>query len=172
MRNSKICSTKQTHLFCCEDHKKIVQDELEGSNFGIREFPMQRLFNEGCRNTNSSGGLSDFSKGKNCAPGMNVMDHDMPELVVFIQEDHQQFVKDICIDKVVSPEGKCQSEEYELDHEIVTCEGEEAEELDSTNNHKISIDHPIKKTASETLREVRHFNLEFVHFISLDREID
>ncbi|RDX81394.1 hypothetical protein CR513_37937, partial [Mucuna pruriens] len=125
MKNSRGYSMKHAHLFHHEDqrnqeHKKIVRDRLEGnSRFRTREIPIQRLFNVG-HLANASGDLSRFSKGKNFSSGMNVMDYDIPELVVFIQEDHQQFVKDICVDRGVSPEGKCQSEDCALDHNTVS----------------------------------------------------
>ncbi|KAK7328464.1 hypothetical protein VNO77_22571 [Canavalia gladiata] len=119
MRNSKGRSMKHSQLFHYQDqrsegHKKIVRDRAESNNsFMTREIPIQRLFNVG-HFANGSGDLSRFSKGKNFSSGINVMDYDIPELVVFIQEDHQQFVKDICIDKRVSPEGKCVSQGWEL----------------------------------------------------------
>lgn len=117
---------KHTNLFHYEDqrsqeHKKIVQDRLaSNTSFRAREIPIQKLFNVG-HFTNASGDISRFSKGKNFSAGMNVMDYDIPELVVFIQEDHHQFVKDICIDRVVSPKGKCLSEDCALGHDIMSC---------------------------------------------------
>lgn len=115
---------KLAHLLGCEDHrsqdqKKIVQERLEGNRFVIREVPIHRLFNEGQCANNGYGELSGFSKGKNFSAGMNVMDYDMPELVVFIQEDPQQFVKDICIDRVVSPEDRSLSDDCDLDHNAI-----------------------------------------------------
>ncbi|TKY73272.1 hypothetical protein E2542_SST02024 [Spatholobus suberectus] len=126
MKNSRGRSMKHAHLFHYEDqrsqeHKKIVRGRLESNNsFRAREIPIQKLFNVG-HFTNASGDLSRFSKGKNFSAGINVMDYDVPELVVFIQEDHPQFVKDSCIDRGVSPKGKCLSEDCELDHSIMSC---------------------------------------------------
>ena len=119
---------KHAHLFHCEDqrsqeHKKIVRDRLEGNSnntFRTREIPIKRLFNVG-HFTNASGDLSRYSKGKNFSAGINVMDYDIPELVVFIQEEHQQFVKDTCIGKGVSPEGKCMSEDCAVNHDPMSC---------------------------------------------------
>lgn len=186
---------KHTHLFHSEedqrsqDHKKIVQDRLKSNNnFVIREVPMQRLFNVGhCANASSD--YAGFTKGKS----FSAMDYDMPELVVFIQEDHQQqLVKDICTDhKGVSLEGKCLFDpnmnsmiDYNLgimEAKSINAAGSQCVsqypsvkeamtmhefrnlmmmkggvELDSGD--KISIDHPIRKTRSETLREVRHLS--------------
>ncbi|KAL2340691.1 hypothetical protein Fmac_008631 [Flemingia macrophylla] len=123
MKNSRGHSMKHAHLFHYEDqrsqeYKKRIREKLEDNNsFRTREIPIQRLFNVG-HITNTSGDFSRFTKGKNFSAGMNVMDYDVPELVVFIQEDHQQFVKNICTDKGVSPEGKCLSEGCALDHGI------------------------------------------------------
>ncbi|KAJ1377747.1 hypothetical protein SESBI_48572 [Sesbania bispinosa] len=80
---------------------------------------------------------------------MNVMDYDMPELVVFIQEDHQQFVKDICIDKVVSPEGKCLSEDHESDHNIIPCDFDPNMKSKSDLNKGTKEGVSIKSTGSE-----------------------
>ena len=55
---------------------------MEGNGFLIREFPARPL-----------------------NKGQYVMDYDMPELAVFLYEDH--FVKDICIDRGDSTKGKC-----------------------------------------------------------------
>jgi hypothetical protein len=56
-----------------------------------------------CRplSTNASGDLSDLIKGKCFPTSMNATDYDIPELLVFIQEDQQQYVKYICIEKEV-----------------------------------------------------------------------
>ncbi|CAJ1975485.1 unnamed protein product [Sphenostylis stenocarpa] len=128
MKGSKGRSMKHTHFIHCEDqrsqeHKKIVRDRLEGNtnnSFRTREIPIKRLFNVG-HFTNASEDVSKFSKGKNFSAGMNVMDYDLPELVVFIQEDHEQFVKDSCIGRGVPPEDKCLSEDCALDHDIMSC---------------------------------------------------
>lgn len=218
MRNSKVDSMKHTHCFRCkdqrrQDHKKVVQDTHA---FVAREVPIHGLFNvRQC--ANASGDLSGFSKGKNFSAGMNVMDYDVPELVVFIQEDHDQFVKDICVDSGVSPKSKCLLEDCEFDHNIIPCffhrnmksssdSNLRTMEIMSTNSNgselasqhpsirdamkkcdcrdlmmmkgevelgsgeKIPSDHAPKKTASETLREVRSFDLMLVHFFSLDRD--
>jgi len=119
---------KHTHLFHCEDprsqeEKKIVGARAEGNtnnSFRTREIPIKRLLNVG-HFPNASGDFSKFSKGKNFSAGMNVMDYDVPELVVFIQEDNEQFVKDTCIGRGVSPEGKFLSENSALDHDIMLC---------------------------------------------------
>ncbi|KAK7354352.1 hypothetical protein VNO80_19812 [Phaseolus coccineus] len=124
MRRSKGRSMKHTNLFHCEDQrreeeKKIIRDRVEGNtnnSFRTREIPIKRLLNVG-HYTNASGNLSRFSKGKNFSAGMNVMDYDVPELVVFIQEDNEQ--KDTCIGRGVSPEGKCLTENSALDHDIM-----------------------------------------------------
>jgi len=115
---------KHAHLFHREDQrsqeeKNIVWERLEGdgdNSFRTREIPVKRLLNVG-HFTNASGELSKFSKGKNFSAGMNVMDYDVPELVVFIQEDNEKFVKDSCSGRGVSPEGKCLSE----GHDIKSC---------------------------------------------------
>ncbi|KAK7411305.1 hypothetical protein VNO78_02738 [Psophocarpus tetragonolobus] len=128
MKNSRGRSIKHAHLFHCEDqrsqeHKKIVRDRLEGNannSFRTREIPIKRLLNVG-QFTNASGDFSRYSKGKNFSAGMNVMDYDIPELVVFVQEDHQQFVKETSFGRGMSPEGKCVSENCALDHDIVSC---------------------------------------------------
>ncbi|MED6190992.1 hypothetical protein PIB30_111559, partial [Stylosanthes scabra] len=44
-----------------------------------------------------------------------VKNYDMPVLVVFVCEDHDQYVKDICIDRGDSTKGKCVLGEYGLD---------------------------------------------------------
>lgn len=119
---------KHAHLYHCEkqisqEHKKIVRDRMEGNtnnSFRTREIPIKRLFNVG-HFSSPSGDLSRYSKGKNFSAGMNVMDYDIPELVVFIQEDHQQFVKDTYIGRGMSPEGKCMSEDCALDHDMMSC---------------------------------------------------
>ncbi|MED6135184.1 hypothetical protein PIB30_043884 [Stylosanthes scabra] len=97
MRNSKIRSKRQAHahsLGCYEDpriqeQRKILQQSVYGNGFVIREVPIiQGLFNEEqCHNNNNN-------KNK-----VMMMDYDVPELVVFIQEDAQQFVKDIKVDR-------------------------------------------------------------------------
>ncbi|WJX67497.1 hypothetical protein P8452_51958 [Trifolium repens] len=72
---------------------------MKRNNFVIREVPIKKLFNADHCTNNASGELSNFVKGKKYS-----IDYDMPELVVFIQEDHhqqQQYVKDICIDREV-----------------------------------------------------------------------
>ncbi|KAG5019965.1 hypothetical protein GLYMA_06G206200v4 [Glycine max] len=128
MKNSRGRSMKHAHLFHCEDqrsqeHNKIIRDRLESNtnnSFRTREIPIKRLFNVG-HFTNASGDLSRYSKGKNFSAGINVMDYDIPELVVFIQEEHQQFVKDTCIGKGVSPEGKCMSEDCAVNHDPMSC---------------------------------------------------
>ncbi|XP_045816749.1 uncharacterized protein LOC123909865 [Trifolium pratense] len=95
MRSSKVYNKKHTHLFQCEDQNS--QNNKKSNNFVIREVPIKKLFNgDHCTDNN-------FVKGKNYS-----IDYDMPELVVFIQEDHhqqQQYVKDICIDR--EGERKC-----------------------------------------------------------------
>ncbi|BAT79821.1 uncharacterized protein HKW66_Vig0086250 [Vigna angularis] len=124
MRSSRGRSMKHTRLFHREDQrsqeeKNIVWERLEGDtdkSFRTREIPVKRLLNVG-HFTSASGDLSKFSKGKNFSAGMNVMDYDVPELVVFIQEDNEQFVKDTCIGRGVPPEGKCLSE----DHDMMSC---------------------------------------------------
>ncbi|OIV98225.1 hypothetical protein TanjilG_18764 [Lupinus angustifolius] len=52
---------------------------------------------------------------------MNIMDHDMPEMVVFIQEDNDESIKDITVDKGQSQEGKCILEDCEFHHNIIPC---------------------------------------------------
>lgn len=49
------------------------------------------------------------------------MDYELPELVVFLQESSYQFVKDICIDKGMHSHGKCEVENCELDHKLMSC---------------------------------------------------
>ncbi|XP_058751164.1 uncharacterized protein LOC131624225 [Vicia villosa] len=115
MWSSKVGSKKHSHSFRCEDqicpnHKKKLHDRPKNNhNFSIREVPIQKVFNvEHCTN-NASRDFSDFAEGKSYSPtGMNGADYDTPELVVFIQEDrHQQYTKDICIDRQIMPERKC-----------------------------------------------------------------
>jgi len=193
MWNSKVYIKRQPHLFGCEDqssqdHKKIFHDRMKSNNFLIREVPIQKLFNvEHCTN-NSSGDLSDFIKSNNfSSTSMNALDYNMPELVVFIQEDQQQYVKDICIDREVLPERKCDvNRTSDLNLEVMetissNSFGSDSEcssqhisfkeamkvhgfrnlmksEMELDLGNRISIDqHFPRKTASETLREVRHF---------------
>lgn len=49
------------------------------------------------------------------------MDYELPELVVFLQESSYQFVKDVCIDKGMHSHGKCEVENCELDHKLMSC---------------------------------------------------
>ncbi|GMN61714.1 hypothetical protein TIFTF001_030810 [Ficus carica] len=66
--------------------------------------------------------VSDKSTEKNShffAKGL--MDYELPELVVFLQESSYQFVKDICIDKGMHSHGKCEVENCELDHKLMSC---------------------------------------------------
>lgn len=171
---------KQGHLFQCEDqrnqdHKKTVKEKQKSNSFVIREVPIRRLFNVE-HHSNASDDLSRFTKGKNFSAGMNVMDYDIPELVVFIQEDHhQQFVKDVCINRGVSLEGNGIRESMSMNSNGSECASLNTTLMDAMKMHdfrnfrmkgkiehdlgdKISIDHITKKTTSETLREVRHFN--------------
>lgn len=119
MQNWKVDSMKNSHCFRCKDQRKKVVEDTHG--FVAREVPIHGWFNvRQCGN--ASGDVSGFSKGKNFSAGMNVMDYDVPELVVFIQEDHDQYVKDICVDsRVVSPKGKFLLEECDFDHNIIPC---------------------------------------------------
>lgn len=172
---------KQGHLFQCEDqrnhdNKKIVKDRPKNNSFVIREVPIRRLFNVEHR-SNASDDLSRFTKGKNFSAGMNVMDYDIPELVVFIQEDHQQqFVKDVCVNRGVSLEGNGIRESMSMNSTGSECASLNTTLMDAMKMHdfrnfrmkgkvehnnsgeRISIDHITKKATSETLREVRHFN--------------
>ncbi|KAI4344002.1 hypothetical protein L6164_011280 [Bauhinia variegata] len=104
---------KHKYLISCEDlasqdHKQVTEDNtLKGNiSFVTREVPIHGKHNvEQCGNACSN--LSGFSKGNKICCGKGVMDYDIPELVVFIQEENPQFVKDICIDKGVTTQGKC-----------------------------------------------------------------
>ncbi|XLR48402.1 hypothetical protein S83_033062, partial [Arachis hypogaea] len=96
MRNLKIRSNSQPHSFIYEDprieeQRKILQQRVHGNRFVIREVPIQGLFNGEKFGTNNN-------------DNNVMMDYDIPEFVVFIQEDLQQFVKDIGVDRVVTPE--------------------------------------------------------------------
>ncbi|KAL5098517.1 hypothetical protein RYX36_002844 [Vicia faba] len=115
---------------------------------------------------------------------MNGSDYDTPELVVFIQEDrHQQYVKDICIDRRISPERKCdmnRSRTSDLNLGIMetmsnnffrpNCASQHPSfkeamkvhgfrnlmksEMELALGDRLTIDHHLtKKTTSETLRE-------------------
>ena len=168
---------------------------MKSNNFVIREVPIQKLFNVEHCTDNSSGDLADFIKSNNfSSTGMNALDYNMPELVVFIQEDQQQYVKDICIDREVLPERKCDmNNKSDLNLEVMETTSNNSFESECSSQHisfkeamkvhgfrnlmknemeldlgnRISIDqHLTGKTASETLREVRHFNSEFIDFIS------
>ncbi|CAK8532228.1 unnamed protein product [Lathyrus sativus] len=191
MWSSKAGSKKQTHSFRCEDqispnHKKKLQDRTNNNNnFVIREIPIKKFFNvEHCANNNANRDFSDFGEGKNySATGMNGTDYDTPELVVFIQEDrHQQYVKDICIDRRISPERKCDiNERSDLNLGIMetmsnnsfrpNCASQHhsfkeamkvhgfrnlmKSEMELSLGDRFSIEHHhlTKKTTSETLRE-------------------
>lgn len=189
MWSSKVYSKRQPHLFGCEDqssqdHMKKFHDRMKSNNFVIREVPIQKLFNVEHCTDNSSGDLSDFIKSNNfSSTSMNALDYNMPELVVFIQEDQQQYVKDICIDREVLPERKCDvNRTSDLNLEVMetissNSFGSDSEcssqhisfkeamkvhgfrnlmksEMELDLGNRISIDqHFPSRTASETLRE-------------------
>ncbi|MED6155884.1 hypothetical protein PIB30_009356 [Stylosanthes scabra] len=69
----------------------------EGHRFLIRELPVPVR-------------VCSINEANKC-----VKDYDMPELVVFVCEDHDQFVKDICIDRGDSTKGRCVLSECGLD---------------------------------------------------------
>lgn len=48
------------------------------------------------------------------------MDHDLPELVAFLQDSGYPFVKDICIDSEVTSQNKCWEENCDLDHNSIS----------------------------------------------------
>lgn len=210
MWSSKVCSKKHTHSFRCEDqispnHKKKHHDRTKNNNnFVIREVPIQKLFNvEHRTNNNGRRDFSDFAERKNySSTGMNGADYDTPELVVFIQEDrHQQYVKDICIDRRISPETKYDmNERSDLNLGIMEtmsnnsfrpkCASQHPSfkeamkvhgfrnlmksEMELSLGDRFSIDHRLtKKTSSETLREVRHvlFLYSLFHFLFLLEKI-
>ncbi|CAL0327761.1 unnamed protein product [Lupinus luteus] len=116
MQNSEVDSMKHAQLFChrIQDHKNAVQDTLEGNNsFVTIKVPIHGLYNEGP--------CGAFNKGNNYSSKMNVMDYDIPELVVFIQEDADQFIDDRRFDNRMLLEGKCLSEDCEFHHNIIPC---------------------------------------------------
>lgn len=210
MWSSKVCSKKHTHSFRCEDqispnHKKKHHDRTKNNNnFVIREVPIQKLFNvEHCTNNNGRRDFSDRAERKNySSTDMNGTDYDTPELVVFIQEDrHQQYVKDICIDRRISSETKYDmNERSDLNLGIMEtmsnnsfrpkCASQHPSfkeamkvhgfrnlmksEMELSLGDRFSIDHRLtKKTSSETLREVRHvlFLYSLFHFLFLIEKI-
>lgn len=194
MWSSRACCKKHSNLFHFEeqrneDNKKKFHDRQKSNNFVIREVPIHKLFNVDHRTNNGSGDMSDFIKGKNFSKDINAIDYDIPELVVFIQEDHhQQYVKDICIDREVLPKfdknrrsdlNVGNMEAMSMNSFVSQCASEQLSfkdamkvhdfrnfmmksEVDVDSRDKFSIDHHYTKNKrSLTLREVRHFE----HFI-------
>ncbi|XP_061988269.1 uncharacterized protein LOC133706746 [Rosa rugosa] len=49
------------------------------------------------------------------------IDHDLPELVAFLQDSGHEFVKDICIDSEVLSQNKCLEENCDLNLNSVSC---------------------------------------------------
>lgn len=64
---------------------------------------------------------SDSEDGKSHCTRKGSKEYELPELVVFLQESSYHFVKDICIDKDMTCEGKCLVENCELDHKFISC---------------------------------------------------
>ncbi|KAJ7942173.1 18S pre-ribosomal assembly protein gar2-like protein [Quillaja saponaria] len=69
--------------------------------------------------TKASSYLQGFSNRNSFSTEKYVMDYDLPELVVFLQEDNHQFVKDICIDRGVINCGYL-LEDCEVDHSSIS----------------------------------------------------
>ncbi|KAE9587541.1 hypothetical protein Lalb_Chr23g0274871 [Lupinus albus] len=113
MQSSEVDSMKLVQLF--QDQKKVAWDTQEGNSFVTTEVPIHGLYNVG-QYVNACGG---FNKDNNYSSRMNVMDYDMPELVVFILEDVDQFVNDRSFDNRMLQEGI--SEDCEFHHNIIPC---------------------------------------------------
>ncbi|MED6189795.1 hypothetical protein PIB30_099529 [Stylosanthes scabra] len=148
----------------------------EGHGFLIREFPVPIR-------------VCSMNEAK------FVKDYDMPELVVFVCEDHDQFVKDICIDRgddstkdncvlgecgldqntpcfsdfIMNSSRSDMGSEFAADVNVIkTCEFRDGN----------SIEHPTKKKTSEALGEIfrndefsRSFSLKHWHKDSILRTI-
>lgn len=92
------------------------------------------------------------------------MDHDLPELVAFLQHSGYRFVKDICIDSEVTSQNKCSEENCDLDHNsisgILSFDAESSSESfaesrdyssvsSNSTESKVITEHDCKKDVSE-----------------------
>ncbi|KAE9604444.1 hypothetical protein Lalb_Chr11g0071951 [Lupinus albus] len=195
MKNTQLFSQRN------QDHKKVVHDTLEGNSFVMREVPINGSFNvEPCVNA-----FEEFRRENDFSSSMNIMDHNKPEMVIFIQEDNDESIKDLNVDKGVTQEGKCILEDCEFNNnringsniqtmEIMTPNSNGSEyasqsflikdgmksyeciklmleaEVEIESKEEVSTNYATKEISSKTLREVRHFDLMLIHFISLDRD--
>ncbi|QHO20770.1 hypothetical protein HN873_036733 [Arachis hypogaea] len=152
-----------------------VMDSKEGHGFLIRESPVP-----GRR-------VCSLNEAK------IVKDYDVPELVVFLYEDHKQFVKDICIDRGDSTKGKCVLGECRLDQNTPCFSGFKSDSSNSSRSeftptcikdvnvnttYESSSEHPTKRKTSEALGEIfrddefsRSFSLKHWQMNSFSRTI-
>ncbi|XP_015946817.2 uncharacterized protein LOC107471824 [Arachis duranensis] len=144
----------QSFIFKSSDKRtnlRKVMDSKEGHGFLIRESPVP-----GRR-------VCSLNEAK------IVKDYDVPELVVFLYEDHKKFVKDICIDRGDSTKGKCVLGECRLDQNTPCFSGFRSDSSNSSRSeftptcikdvnvnttYESSSEHPTRKKTSEALGEI------------------
>ncbi|CAL0305016.1 unnamed protein product [Lupinus luteus] len=100
---------------------------------------------------------------------MNIMDHNIPEMVVFIQEDNDESIKDISVDKGMSQEGKCILEDCEFHHNIIPSlfepdlnrsSGSNLQTMEIDSREEVSTNYARNEISSQTHREFLGKELE------------